>query len=208
VKVDHIVRAVPDLDDEADRLLTSFRLASVAGGSHPAWGTANRIVPLGAAYVELIAVADADVAASSAFGRAVAERAAGGGGWLVLCLADDDLRATARRLSLEVRPGARTLPDGREIRWHSAGLDDPRRTPDLPFFIAWDAPDDLHPGHTPLAGPGVTARLARVEVAGHEARFRAWAGSIDPAVSFVTGEPRGVVAVTLTTVDGGALEVR
>ncbi len=189
LRVDHVVRAVPDLDREGERLLASFGLASVAGGVHPGWGTANRIVPLGATYLELIAVADPGAAAASVFGRAVAERASDGGGWLALCLADDHLEATARRLSLEVRPGARTLPDGRTIRWRGAGLEDPRRTPDLPFFIAWGS-NDLHPGRTarrPSSGCHVPDE--------DRSRWRRGAlpcmdrfGSIS-AVSFVAREP-------------------
>jgi Glyoxalase-like domain len=206
LRVDHVVRAVPDLDREGERLLASFGLASVAGGIHPGWGTANRIVPLGATYLELIAVAHPGPAEASVFGRAVAERASGGGGWLALCLADDHLEATARRLSLEVRPGARTLPDGRTIRWRGAGLEDPRRTPDLPFFIEWES-QDVHPGRTALAHPRGVTSLTNVEVAGDEARFRAWTGSVDPAVSFAAREPAGVLAVTLSA-DGDDLELR
>ena len=206
LRVDHVVRAVPDLDREGERLLTSFGLASVAGGVHPGWGTANRIVPLGATYLELIAVADPGAAAASVFGRAVAERASDGGGWLALCLADDHLEATARRLSLEVRPGVRTLPDGRTIRWRGAGLEDPRRTPDLPFFIAWGS-NDLHPGRTSVPHPRGVTSLTKIEVAGAEARFLAWTGSVDPTMSFVAREPAGILVVTLSG-DGDDLELR
>ncbi len=207
LRVDHVVRAVPDLDLEGERLLASFGLASVAGGVHPGWGTANRIVPLGATYLELIAVADPGAAEASVFGRAVADRASGGGGWLALCLADDHLEATARRLSLEVRPGARTLPDGRTIRWRGAGLEDPRRTPDLPFFIEWES-NDLHPGRTALAHPRGVTSLTNIEIAGDEARFLAWTGSADIGVSFAAREPLGIRAVTLAPADGDALVLR
>ena len=205
LRVDHVVRAVLDLDREGERLLASFGLASVAGGVHPGWGTANRIVPLGATYLELIAVADPEAAAASVFGRAVAERASGGGGWLALCLGDDDFEATARRLSLEVRPGARTLPDGRTIRWRGAGLEDPRRTPDLPFFIEWES-NDLHPGRTTVAHPRGVTSLTNIEVAGDKADFLAWTGSADIAVSFAAREPVGILAVTLSA-DGDDLEL-
>lgn len=207
LRIDHVVRAVPDLDREGERLLSSFGLASGAGGVHPGWGTANRIVPLGATYLELIAVADPGAAAAGVFGRAVAERASDGGGWLALCLADDHLEATARRLSLEVRPGARTLPDGPTIRWRGAGLEDPRRTPDLPFFIAWES-QDVHPGRTAVAHPRGVTSLTNIEIAGDKADFLAWTASADIAVSFDAREPAGVLAVTLTTADGDDLELR
>jgi hypothetical protein len=56
--VDHIVYAVDDLEAAAERLRREFGFASVVGGRHPGWGTANRIVPLGREYVELVAVVD------------------------------------------------------------------------------------------------------------------------------------------------------
>ena len=41
---------------------------SVAGGAHEGVGTHNRLVPLGADYVELLAIADPDEAAASPLG--------------------------------------------------------------------------------------------------------------------------------------------
>jgi hypothetical protein len=35
-----------------------YGLASIEGGRHPGWGTANRIIPLGDAYIELVTVVD------------------------------------------------------------------------------------------------------------------------------------------------------
>ena len=49
MKIDHAVLAVADLNDAAQRLRARTGLASIPGGRHPAWGTENRIVPLGAA---------------------------------------------------------------------------------------------------------------------------------------------------------------
>ena len=135
LRIDHVVRAVADLD-AADERCRAIGIATVAGGTHPRWGTGNRIAPLGdARYLELLAVLDPARAAGSALGSAVDARARGGDSWFALCLADDDLDATAARLGLEVRAGDRTLPDGSSIAWRSAGMEDPTRTPDLPFFI-------------------------------------------------------------------------
>jgi len=61
--IDHVVMAVRDLDDAGDRLLRDHGLASVPGGRHARWGTANRIVPLGEDYIELIGVVDGEQAA-------------------------------------------------------------------------------------------------------------------------------------------------
>jgi hypothetical protein len=115
VHVDHIIYAVDDLKAAGRQLYEEFCLASIEGGRHRAWGTANRIVPLGTAYLELITVFDRDVAAFSDFGRPVIDAIAAGRhlvGWVV---ATDDLAAISRRLALDVSRGARTRPDGARL---------------------------------------------------------------------------------------------
>ncbi len=51
VEFDHVLIAVPDLASAGQELEARHGLASVEGGRHPAWGTANRIVPLGDSYL-------------------------------------------------------------------------------------------------------------------------------------------------------------
>src|SRR5438132_3854521 len=70
--LDHVLIAVADLASAGREIETRHGLASVEGGRHPGWGTANRIVPLGEAYLELIAVSDEAEAAQSPFGSWVA----------------------------------------------------------------------------------------------------------------------------------------
>ena len=72
MELDHVLIAVTNLEAAAREFETRHRLSSVEGGRHLAWGTANRIVPLGSSYIELIAVVDEAVAGDSAFGRWVA----------------------------------------------------------------------------------------------------------------------------------------
>ena len=105
LRVDHVVYAVADLDAAAVRVRQAYGLDSVPGGRHERWGTANRIVPLGDQYLELVAVVDPAEAGTSGFGHHVLERAAGGGGWLTFAVATDDLAAIASRLGLEVDAG-------------------------------------------------------------------------------------------------------
>jgi glyoxalase-like protein len=201
LRIDHVVRAVPDLEDAAASLVASLGLASVPGGVHPSWGTGNRIVPLGDAYIELAAVIDAPVASANPFGRAVAALAAAGGGWYALCLADERIDVTAGRLGLEMEDGARVRPDGQLLRWRSAGLSDVRRTPDLPFFISWDVDTDLLPGHVRVDHPCGDPMMSWVAIAGDGARFRGWTEAADLPVRFVDGPPK-VLAVGLATSHG------
>ena len=189
LRLDHVVYAVRDLDEAAVRFREAFGLDSTEGGRHERWGTANRIVPLGDQYVELVAAVDETAASQTGFGRGVLERASGGGGWFTIAAVAEDLDAVAARLELEIGSGSRTRPDGEVFRWRSAGLDDPRREPWMPFFLAWEVPDELHPGRA-RAGHGVRAQgIAWVEVGGDAERLREWLGGEVLPIRVFEGEP-------------------
>jgi hypothetical protein len=102
--IDHLLIATGDLDAAA-AAAERLGLPVAAGGRHPGWGTANRIVPLGDAYLELVAVVDPAEAATSGFGSWVAAAPPGPMGWAVR---PRDLKATASRLGLGVVPGRAT----------------------------------------------------------------------------------------------------
>jgi hypothetical protein len=55
LELDHILIAVADLAAAGHEIEERHGLASIEGGRHPGWGTANRIVPLGDAYNVLVA---------------------------------------------------------------------------------------------------------------------------------------------------------
>jgi catechol 2,3-dioxygenase-like lactoylglutathione lyase family enzyme len=201
LRLDHVVYAVPDLDEAAIRFRKEFGLDSTEGGRHERWGTANRIVPLGGQYLELVAAVEEPMAAETAFGRGVLERAAGGGGWFTIAAAADDLDAVASRLGIEVGSGSRMRPDGQTVRWRMAGLDDPRREPWMPFFLTWDVTNELYPGRA-RAGHGVRATgFAWVEVGGAADRLRTWLGGDELPIRVTDGEP-GIHRVAVSTPDG------
>lgn len=207
--IDHVVLAVSALDEAGERLHRDHGLASVPGGVHPGWGTANRIVPLGDAYVELIAVVDLLVGRTTVLGRALLELTADGvDRWFAVCLADTQLEATAARLGLKVEPGTRTRPDGAELRWRGAGLDDDPRETWMPFFIAWDVPAELHPGRTPIRHDADVTGIASVEIAGDGSRLRDWLGPDGDTLplTIVDGDP-GVREVGLSTAGGRTLKL-
>jgi hypothetical protein len=157
-------------------------------------------VPLGDQYLELVAVVDEAAAARTGFGRGVLERASAGGGWFTLAVVADDLDAVATRLGLDIGSGSRTRPDGEVLRWRSAGLDDPRREPWMPFFLAWDVPDEMHPGRA-RAGHGVRAHgIAWVEAGGDAERLREWLGGEELPIRVIEGEP-GLLRVGVGTPD-------
>jgi len=141
LRIDHVIMAVADPDAAARRILDEHGLSSVAGGVHPAWGTRNRIVPLGSDYVELIGIADPETAVETELGRRVLGLIERGGGLLGWCVGTDQLDWVADRLDLEVNEGSRVQPDGQVLRWHSAGLEAMLAEPWKPFFISCKVPD-------------------------------------------------------------------
>ena len=207
MRIDHVVLAVRDLDDAADRLFASTGLDAVAGGRHPGWGTANRIVPLGDDYLELLCVVDREVGAGTTLGRALLDLTRDGHDrWFSVCVADPAIEATAARLGLTVEPGARTRPDGTQIRWRGAGIEDPARPAWLPFFIAWDVASQEHPGRMPATHRVDPTGIGGVEVAGDTALLRDWLGGADVPIACVVDDgPAGVRSVTVGLADGGRL---
>ena len=207
--IDHVVRAVADLEEAGERLHREHGLASVPGGVHPRWGTANRIVPLGRDYVELIAVVDPEAGRATSLARALlALTADGRDRWFALCLSDTEIDATAERLDLAVEPGERARPDGERPRWRGAGIEDDHRDAWLPFFIAWDVPASMHPGRTAISHDAGVLGIARVEVAGDAARLRDWLGPSGDGlpIDVVDGDP-GVRAVELSTERGDPIRL-
>jgi hypothetical protein len=206
LRVDHVIYAVDDLDAAGRRFYEEFGLASVEGGRHPGWGTANRIVPLGSAYLELVTVVDPDEAGSSDFGRAVSEAIATHKplvGWVV---ATDDLEAVVRRLRLEVSRGSRTRPDGATLSWQLAGLTSSLKAGALPLFIEWGGSNELHPGKAQAQHRLKPRSFAWIEVAADEQSVRSWLGDFDFELRIVDGAP-GLSAVAIGT-DAGELVLR
>jgi len=198
VAVDHLLVATADLDAAA-AVAERLGLPVAAGGRHPGWGTANRIVPLGDAYLELVAVVEPAEAATSGFGSWVAAAPPGPMGWAVR---PGDLGATASRLGLHPVPGARAAADGRTLRWRTAGVERAAMEPYLPFFIAWE------PG-TPFPGAGGAGiEVERVDLRGDAGRLAAWLDGAALPVSVRPG-PAAVERIVLrpaarpVTIDAG-----
>jgi Glyoxalase-like domain len=201
LRLDHVGYAVRDLDEAAVSFREDLGLDSVVGGRHVGLGTANRIIPLGGQYIELIGVVDRAEAEASGFGRSVIERTVEHDGWLLMVASCDDVDVEAARLGLDVQAGTRTRPDGNEIRWRMAGIDDPRREPWMPFFITWDISDELYPGRQRASHSIRADGIAWIEVGGDARRLRDWAGGEGLPIRVVDDVP-GIHRVALSTADG------
>ena len=200
VELDHVLVAVSDLAESARELEARYGLASIEGGCHPGWGTANRIVPLGDAYLELVTVVDEEEAQASVFGGWVAQAlpaAARPLGWAVRTRRLDDV---VERLELEVSSGSRVMRDGSLLRWRLAGIDCAAEEPTLPFFIEW-ADGTALPGSAPVAHPAGRASIATLRLAGDADRLADWLGPNDLPVTVRAGPP-GITTVTLAGAAG------
>jgi hypothetical protein len=199
LQLDHVLIAVDDLPAAADVLTTRHGLASLEGGEHPDWGTANRIVPLGDSYLELVAVVDPLQAAKSSFGRWVSEtrRLPRPLGWAVRTT---NLDAIALRLGLATTMGSRTRPDGQFLRWRLAGVEQAAAEPSLPFFIEWDRETSL-PGQALIAHSVDSAQIAELHLRGEVNRLDNWLGHRRLPVTVSPGHPE-VTAVILRRASG------
>ena len=178
--------AVAELAAAAQKLEADHGLTALEGGRHRGLGTANRIVPLGDAYLELVAVADATEATGSFFGRWV-----GSGeiprllGW---CVRTHELDAVAERLSLGIEAGSRTRPDGTEVRWRMSGLEEASNEPSLPFFIEWGQ-GTPYPGSAPVEHRAGEATIEELRLEGDPHRIQRWLGGARLPIAVSEGPP-------------------
>ena len=178
MRIDHVVYGTRDLDDAQARVERELGLDVQPGGHHVGQGTHNRIVPLGNAYLELLAVDDRDEAAASPIGRILLERITGEG-LIAWAVAVADLHAVADRLGTPLLTVSRGGLEG-----HLTGVEEALREPTLPFFISART----------RPGEGGSARLQWIEVRGDEQRLADWLGGAELPVRVTPGEP-AVLAV-------------
>lgn len=201
IELDHVIVAVNDLATAAARFERDYGLSSVEGGRHRGLGTGNRLIPLGRSYVELMAVVDEDEAEGRALAEWVRRTCADGDRLGALCLRTDDVAATAGRLGTPALPMGRVRPDGSELRWELAGLEQTLADPRLPFFIQWHAdPADL-PGAIPIDHRSGATGIAWVELACDETTLRERVGESLAGLRSVEGDG-GVRRVGIATPDG------
>ena len=194
--------SVTELDAAARELEARHGLSSVEGGRHAGWGAANRIVPLGDTYLELIAVVEEDEGARSVFGRWIADGLRSGPGRPLGWVARTDrLDEVADRLGRVVSSGSRPARDGRVLRWRLAGAEEAAAEPAFPFFVEWGEGTPL-PGRTPVAHPAGEVRLTGLRLSGDPERVEHWLGADSSLPIAVTPGPPAVTGVVLETSEG------
>ena len=208
MRLDHLSFAAgPDgLASTAQRLGGLLGTNFLDGGVHPRFGTRNMILPLhGGTYLEVVEVLDHPASDKAPFGQAVRARSLLGGGWLGWVVAVDDIAAVETRLGREAARGNRKRPDGTELLWKQIGINGLLADPQLPFFIEWESPAELHPS----TGASPDYSLALLEIAGDPQRVSEWLGETveapleDLKVEWVApnGTP-GIIAAQVQTPRG------
>ena len=198
--LDHVLVAAHDLNAASRVLADRYGLRSCHGGRHPDWGTANWIVPVGDAYLELVAVVDERVAARCPFGQWVASARpflVQPIGWAVRTTSID---AIAERQGLSVTPGSRAGPSGQLLSWRLAGVERAASEPLIPFFIEW-GDGTPHPSRALGADSNDSVEIARLELTGDAHRLWQWLGD-DGGPVMVDAGPPGVTKVVLSTPRG------
>jgi hypothetical protein len=208
MRLDHLSYAAgPDgLAATAQRIGGLLGTDFVDGGVHPRFGTRNMILPMAdRTYLEIVEVLDHPASDKAPFGQAVRARSALGGGWLGWVVAVDDISVVERRLGRESVKGNRHRPDRTELLWRQIGVHGLISDPQLPFFVQWESPADMHPS----VGADERWSLACLEIAGDPRRVSEWLGETvgapleDVKVDWVAphGTP-GIIAAQVQTPQG------
>ncbi len=217
-QIDHVLVAVADLAAGASWLEAEYGLRALPGGRHPGAGTANMIVPLGSAYLELIAVVDPAEAASAPTAQLVTRAVAAHrrfATWAVrtdaLDVLRDHLKAAGWGLPEPPTQGSRVRPDGMTLRWRTQLLAPPGEPGVLPFVIEWGVPPHLHPAAMAIDHPSGArsiraVRLGDPDPVAASARLRILLGS-GASVAVERSSTPGVVAVEIDA-PGGTLVLR
>jgi hypothetical protein len=162
--IDHVIFAVRDPDSAIDQLAALIGVAAGGGGRHEAHGTHNRLIWLGDSYIELMGVYDEELAGASWWGRQALGVIEGGGGYMGLALATDDLAADAPA-GAEIVAGERMLADGRVVRWRIARPASAEPDLGLAFLIEHDtSAAEWTPAERLVRAEETPLRLRRLEM--------------------------------------------
>lgn len=199
LQLSQVIFGVRDLD-AATRRFVELGFVVLDGGHHPGVGTANRVIPIGAAYLELLGVIDESQAVASAYGRSLIERTAAGDRLVRWSLRTDRIEDVAGRLDLDVQERSRARPDGVVLHWRAAGLDLALDHPWLPFFMQWRDPAQ-YPAATQPDHPNGATAVAWLELTPGDERFTAWTAVADAPIRISERDP-GLHRVAIATPAG------
>jgi hypothetical protein len=201
VPLGQVILGVRDLDAATERF-EAFGLSVVDGGIHPGLGTANRLIPLGNAYLELLGVVDHAPAAASTFGQSLLARISQGDRLVRWSIRTERIEQVCQRLELVAERRTRLRPDGILLTWQAAGLDLSLRDSWLPFFMQWDERRDF-PGSLPVVHPVGECALLWLQISTPDPdRLARWTEGCGDLPLRRGGDGDGIDAVAISTPEG------
>ena len=199
--IGQVILGVRDLDT-ATRQFEARGFCVVDGGVHPGLGTANRVVPLGSSYLELLGVVDREEADGNEFGRALLRRIVDGDRLVRWSIRTNHIHRVSERLALTPERRRRLRPDGTMLTWQAAGLERSLREAWLPFFMQWDDPSRF-PGGLPVTHPVGECALAWLQLSTPEpGRLERWTEDEGELPLRVGSDGEGIDAVAIATPAG------
>jgi hypothetical protein len=200
LELGQVILGVRDLD-AASRRMEGLGFTVLDGGVHPGLGTANRLIPLGRQYLELLGVVDRALAEAQWYGQALLARIADGDRLVRWSLRTDQIEKIAGTLGLVPERRRRIRPDGRPLTWRAAGLREAAAESWPPFFMQWDDPADF-PGALPARHANGAQGVAWLEVATPDpARLERLRAGGDAPIRLAPGPP-GLGRVAIATIGG------
>lgn len=151
--LDHIMYAVPELDEGVAHIAGKLGVRPVTGGPHPGKGTHNALLSLGnSQYLEIIAPDPAQSLAGNLGGSIATAATRAIRTWAVAADDLNEIEATCRRQDLTFNRVAmsRKTPAGPVLNWELMYVGRHEFGDLFPFFIDWlESP---HPAATTLQG--------------------------------------------------------
>jgi hypothetical protein len=170
-------------------------------------GTANRLVPLGSTYLELLVVDNDDEVPNPYFRDRVREVRAGGAGpfaYVVRGTRKGVLDETARQFDLTPLSISRTRADGSVVTWRLAGMAEALVDGAVPGVIEWEP--GANPGRIPVDHAVAPVGIVDLEVRCPDAKLASW---LHPdsglPLRAVDAEPPGPGQIVVGLKDGGQL---
>ena len=204
-RIDHLMYAAADMNQESDRLASEIGVRPKAGGRHEALGTVNALLPLGERmYLEVIGP-DPDISTTSPMAKRCAELPAPD--LLTFAVERSDLEAVdakARALGLGssgIVPSSRRTANGELLEWRLLFLGSKAFAGLIPFFIDWQ--DSPHPSEGGPEG----AELAQLVLTHPDAEaLRKLQAELEVEVDVRFGNRAAIIA-ELEGAEGGVLLV-
>ena len=183
--LDHIMYAVPDLENSMEEIASITGIVPSDGGVHPGNGTRNALLGLSnSSYLEIIGPDKKQNLENTLGELLVSKNTSGIRAWAVAVSDLESVADVAQELGFRVRDRkemSRKTPEGSLLEWELLFLED---GPFLPFFIDWKGSE--HPARKAPSGCG----LLELSISAEEPKvYQELLNKLQLEVSVSEGEP-------------------